>query len=329
MDWNGLAQRAIEGESPTRQEALQVLSAPESELLEVLQASFEVRRHHRGLKVRLHILMNAKSGLCPEDCSFCSQSSVSSAAIDRYRLLSKEALVQGALRAHDARAWKYCIVTATRGPSWSELETICEAVREIRKRVPITICTSLGLLTKEKAQALKEAGVDRYNHNLETSERFFPTICTTHSYRDRVDTLERAKGAGIETCSGGIIGMGERIEDIAELAFAVRSLDIDSIPINFLNPVDGTPLAQNRHLTPSLCLKSLALFRFLNPDKDIRAAGGREVNLRHLQPLVLYPANSLFARGYLTTPGNTATEVHQMIEDLGFEIEEVVDDLPG
>jgi biotin synthase len=325
MNWNLLADTVLEGKSLTREQALGVLRAPDAELLELLHAAFRVRRHYRGLKVRIHVLMNAKSGLCPEDCHFCSQSSISEADINRYGLLSKDELIEGAQRARDARAWKYCIVTATRGPSVRELETLCEAVREIKERVPIKICCSLGLLTPEKARMLKDAGVDRYNHNLETSERLFSNICTTHSYRDRVGTLRFVKEAGIDTCCGGIIGMGEEDEDIVDLAVAVRELDIDSIPINFLNPIEGTPLGGTRRLTPTRCLKTLALFRFLNPAKDIRAAGGREVNLRQLQPLALYAANSLFAGGYLTTPGQSADELHQMIEDLGFEVEEVTE----
>lgn len=191
--------------------------------------------------------------------------------------------------------------------------------------MPIKVCTSLGLLTADKARMLKEAGVDRFNHNLETSERFFQNICTTHTYRDRVNTLRLVKEAGLSTCAGGIIGMGEGDEDIVELAFAVRELDIDSIPVNFLNPRPGTPLERERNLTPGRCLKALALFRFLNPAKDIRAAGGREVNLRHLQPLSLYPANSVFAEGYLTTRGQGSDELRRMIEDLGFEVEETAD----
>ncbi|MBI3950975.1 MAG: biotin synthase BioB [Acidobacteria bacterium] len=321
-DWNALAEAALAGKILSRDEALGVLRAPDSNLLELLQAALRVRRYYHGLRVRIHVLMNAKSGFCPEDCHFCSQSSISTAQINRHRLLSKAEIVEGARRAHEARAWKYCIVTATRGPSWPDLETICEAVRKIKQQIPIKVCCSLGLLTPEKAKKLKEAGVDRYNHNLETSARLFPTICTTHTYQDRVNTLGCVKEMGIETCSGGIIGMGEEDEDIVQLACAVRQLDVDSIPLNFLNPIEGTPLGHRRELTPTRCLKVLALFRFLNPAKDIRAAGGREVNLRQLQPLVLYAANSLFAGGYLTTNGQAVHEVHQMIEDLGFEVEE-------
>ncbi len=324
MDWAAFAEAILAGRVPTREEALQVLQEPDTTLLELLGAAFRIRQRYHGLNVRIHVLRNAKSGGCPEDCTFCSQSSISSASINRYPLLPKEDLVEGALRAYEARAGTYCIVTATRGPTWHQLETIVEAVREIKDRVPIKICCSLGLLTREKARWLKEAGVDRYNHNLETSERFFPRICTTHTYRDRVRTLEVVKEAGLETCSGGIIGMGEGDDDVVDLAFAVRQLDIDSIPINFLNPIEGTPLSGCRRLTPGRCLKVLALFRFLNPQKDIRVAGGREINLRHLQPLALYAANSLFAGGYLTTGGQAMPDVYQMIEDLGFEIEEVV-----
>lgn len=329
MDWNDLARNVLDGVAPTREEALEILRCPDGELLELLHAAFLVRRRYHGLKVRVHVLMNAKSGSCPEDCVFCSQSALSTAKVNRHPMVSKEELVEGARQAREARAWKYCMVTATRAPSRRELEAVCDAVREIKRQVPITICCSLGLLTKEKARMLKEAGVDRYNHNLETSERFFPRVCTTHTYQDRVRTLQYVKDAGMDTCCGGIIGMGEEEEDVVDLAFALRELDVDSIPINFLNPVEGTPVENRRELTPMRCLKVLALFRLVNPAKDIRAAGGREVNLRQLQPLALYAVNSLFAEGYLTTPGDSAPKVHEMIEDLGFEVEEVNDAVAG
>ena len=196
------------------------------------------------------------------------------------------------------------------------------AVREIRAQTGMNVCCSLGLMNEDKTQKLAAAGVGRVNHNLNTSREHHAEIVTTHSYDDRVATIESVKSAGIGTCSGGIIGMGESDDDIINLAMTLRAMDIDSIPVNFLNSIPKTPFEQKRELTPQRCLKTLCLFRFVNPAKELRVAGGREVNLRSLQPLSLYPANSLFVNGYLTTPGQDATDAHQMIRDLGFELDQ-------
>ncbi|MBI4564280.1 MAG: biotin synthase BioB [Planctomycetes bacterium] len=322
MDWRAVAERSIAGVPPSIEEARAVLDAPHSEWLSVLDAAFRVRRHFHGLGVKIHVLLNAKSGLCPEDCQFCSQSSVAEGEVERYRLLSKERMVDAARRAKERKAWKFCIVTSTRGPSKRELDVICDAVREIKRDVGIRVCASLGLLEDAQARRLKEAGVDRFNHNLETAERRFAEICTTHTYQDRWETLQRVQRAGMEACSGGIIGMGESDEEIVELAFAARRSGATSIPVNFLDPRPGTPFAHLRPPEPVKCLKVLCLFRFVNPSRDIRIAGGREVNLRSLQPFALWPCNSIFTGGYLTTPGNEPNADHRMIRDAGFEIVE-------
>jgi biotin synthase len=322
MDYGSLAAKSLQGELLSPQEMKAVLNAPDETLPEMLGAAFKVRHHYFGKRVQIHVLQNAKSGLCPEDCHYCSQSSVSEAPIDRYPFLPKEQLIDGALRAKAAGAVRYCIVNSGRGPTNKEIQEIAEVVREIKSQVDIDICCSLGLMTQEKVRTLKAAGVGRVNHNLNTSRQHHPEIVTTHSYDDRVETLESVKAAGVSTCSGGIIGMGETDDDIMDMAVALRELDVDSIPVNFLHSIPGTPFEGNGHLTPQRCLKTLCLFRFVNPSKEIRVGGGREVNLRSLQPLSLYPANSIFVNGYLTTPGQAASEAHQMIEDLGFEIEE-------
>jgi biotin synthase len=319
--WRALADRVLRGAIPTRAKSLDVLRCPDSEFLDLLEAAYRVRRHHHGNRVRVHILLNAMSGLCPEDCGFCSQSKVASGEVEKYRLLSKEEIVEAARRAKEAGAWKFCIVTSTRGPSRAQLDVLCDSVREIKRTVGIRVCTSLGILEPDQARRLKEAGVDRFNHNLETSRERFPSVCSTHTYEDRVRTVERVKEAGIQACSGGIIGMGEDDEDVVELLFALRELGVDSIPINFLNPRPGTPMSGRPLQDPKRCLKILCLARFVHPAKDIRAAGGREVNLRALQPLALYPCNSIFTNGYLTTGGNEASEDLRMIRDLGFELE--------
>lgn len=319
-DWNTLADRCIAGGCPTNEEALAAVRAPDAELLDVLNAAYRVRRHFHGNRVKIHILQNAMSGMCPEDCRFCSQSNVATGEIERYRLMSKDELVRAAREAKEAGAWKYCIVTSTRGPNDQQLDVICAAVREIKEKIGIRVCTSLGILEREQAVRLKEAGVDRFNHNLETSARHFPEICTTHTYEDRVRTIQFVQQAGMESCCGGIVGMGEGDEDLVEMAFELRRLGVTSIPINFLNPRPGTPMAKLPLQDPKRCLKVLCMVRFVNPSRDIRAAGGREVNLRSLQPLVLYPCNSIFTNGYLTTGGNSDADDIRMIRDLGFEI---------
>lgn len=321
LDWSTLGRRASENQPPSREDALAVLRAPDAELLPLLHAAFLPRERYYGRRVRVHVLENAKSGLCPEDCRFCAQSSIATGPVEKYRLLSREELVAGAARAKAMNAVVYCMVTSTREPSERELEELCEAAREIKRRVDIRICCSLGFLTDDKARRLKEAGVDRFNHNLETSERMFPSICGSHTYRDRVDTVRIAQRAGMIACCGGIFGMGETEEDRVELAFAWRELDVDSIPVNFLDPRPGTPLGGRPRLTPVECLKALALVRLVNPTKDIRAAGGREATLRALQPLALYAANSIFSDGYLTTPGQGYEADRRMIEDAGFEVD--------
>jgi biotin synthase len=321
MDYGSLAEKSLRGEILAQEEIKAVLDASDERLPELLAAAFRVRRHYFGKRVQIHVLQNAKSGLCPEDCHYCSQSSISKAPIDKYPLLPRERLVEGAFKAKAAGAVRYCMVNSGRGPTQREIEEMAEVVCEIKSRVSINICCSLGIMNEGKAKILKEAGVERVNHNLNTSRRYYPKICTTHTYDDRVETVKNVRSAGLSPCCGGIIGMGETDNDITDMALALRDLDVDSIPINFLHPIPGTPLKGANHLTPQRCLKILCLFRFINPSKEIRVAGGRELNLRSLQSMSLYPANSIFVNGYLTTPGQRATEAHRMIEDLGFEIE--------
>lgn len=320
VDFQDYVDKALRDEPLSREEAGALLTTPDERLLELLAAAFKVRERHFGRTVRLQMLLNAKSGACQEDCHYCSQSSISTAAIDRYALLSKDRMLEGARRAARAKAQRYCVVISGRSPLEHELQGIAEAVRAVKREIPIQICCSLGLLDEGQARQLKAAGVDRINHNLNTSERYHADICTTHTFQDRLSTIRHARSAGLEICSGGIIGMGERDDDIVDLALALRDVKPDSIPVNMLHPVAGTPLESCHDLTPQRCLKALCMFRFLHPRTEIRVAGGREFNLRSLQPLALYPADSLFVDGYLTTPGDPASAVWKLIEDMGFEI---------
>jgi len=321
FSWSALADKALAGELVTRDEARAVLHASADDALALLDAAFRVRRAHWGRRVSLHVLENAKLGACPEDCGFCSQSSKHHSPGGEAPMKTVDELVAGARHAFAARAKRYCMVTATRGPSQRDLDTICAAATRIKAEMEIELCASLGLLTDAKAQRLASAGIDRFNHNLETSERHYSKIVSTHTWRDRVETIEIAKRAGMDTCCGGIIGLGETEDDLLDLAFALRELDVDSVPINFLVADEGTPLAGSPLVDPGFGLRALCMFRFVHPRTDLRVAGFREVTLRSLQVMALYPANSIFTQGYLTRPGATPQHDHQMIRDAGFELE--------
>ncbi len=320
--WSQLSEKAMNNQMLTLQEGLSVLTADDDDVLAMMQAAFTVRKHFFGKKVKLNMIINAKSGLCPEDCGYCSQSIVSTSPVEKYSLLDKETLIAGAKEALRRKAGTYCIVASGRGPTKKEVDQVVEAVKEIRATMPLKICACLGQLTEEKAEKLMDAGVHRYNHNLNTHAEHHERITTTHTYNDRVNTVEKVKRAGMSPCSGVIIGMGETDEQIIELAAELKEMAVDSIPVNFLHAVPGTPLEGMKRTEPLRALKVLALMRFMNPATEIRVSGGREVNLRTLQPLALYAANSIFVGDYLTTPGQAATLDYEMIEDLGFEIEE-------
>lgn len=318
-----VADAVLRGHAVSRETALALLRTADGGLRDLLWQAFRVREARFGRQVKVCVLQNARSGLCPEDCHYCSQSAVSTAEIPRYRLLSAERLFDGARHAVACGARRYCMVTSGRGPSAADIGRLVVATRRIKGAFPdLEICVSLGLTSEAQARSLKEAGVGWVNHNLNTSERFHPRICTTHDYAERVRTVRNVQAAGLSTCCGGILGMGERDEDVVDLALSLRDLGVDSLPVNFLHPIEGTPLGGARFLDPLRALKALCVFRFTNPRAEIRAAGGRERNLGDWQALALYPANSIFVRGYLTTPGQGADEARRMIETMGFEVED-------
>lgn len=319
-DWHELADRILAGHPLTDQQGLAILRCPDDELLDLLSATFRIRRRFFGKTVQLYFLINAKSGLCPEDCSYCSQSRVSKADIPKYNILDRQRLLDGARIAHERNAKTYCIVISARGPNEREMQAVEELVPEIKRQYDLKICTSLGLLTQEQAARLKACGVDRVNHNLNTSSEYYQQICSTHTYQDRLATLRVVRRAGMEICSGGILGMGEADSDVVRMALELNEVGAESIPINFLNAIDGTPLEGVDRLTPRDCLKALCLFRFANPSREIRMAAGRELHLGSLQPLGLYAANSIFVGDYLTTKGQPPAADYAMIEELGFTI---------
>ncbi len=317
--WYELADRVLEGAPLTTEEGLAILRSPDHELLELLGAAYRVRHRWFGNRVHLNFLINAKSGRCGEDCGYCSQSSVSKAEVWKYDLVGADELLDGARLAAERSARNYCIVLSGRSPSDREIDAVTEVVPRIRASYRLKVCFSGGLLDREQAERLKACGVDRVNHNLNTSERFYPKICTTHTYQERLATLRVVREAGLEICSGGIVGMGEEDVDVVELALRLGTLAVEAIPVNFLIPMEGTPLESAPGLNPRYCLKTLALFRLANPKCELRIAAGREFHLGSLQPLGLYPANSIFVGDYLTTKGQPPEADYRMIEALGFE----------
>ncbi len=316
-----LAARALAGEAPSEDDALWILDGDDVQLLPLLQAAYAPREKHFGRKVMVHVLNNVQNGLCPEDCGYCSQSKGSEAPILKYPMKAEDEILAEAEAAVRAGASRYCMVLSGRGPGLERTRQLAEVIRTVKATYPIEVCLSVGLVDDEQARMLADAGLDRLNHNLNTSETHYADICTTHTYEDRVQTLHAAKSAGIGTCSGLIVGMGETSRDVVDVAFHLRKLEVPSIPVNFLIPIEGNPVTDDGSLTPERCLRALALMRLVNPAAEVRVAGGREGNIRSLGPLALWPANSLFMEGYLTTKGDDERETYRMIRDAGFEVE--------
>jgi len=297
-----------------------ILRATGAELTQWLAGAHRLREQFFGRQVHLCSIINAKSGRCPENCAFCAQSAHHHSQVDIYPLQSRDALVAGAIQAQEAGSNCYGIVTSGTRATPAEMETILAALREIRSRCRITPSVSLGLLDAPMAQALAEAGCGTYHHNLETARSHFPAICTTHDYEEDVDTVRLAKAAGMQVCCGGILGLGETPAQRVELALTLRELQVDSVPLNFLNPVAGTPLADRHELSPLDCLRSIAMFRFLLPRARISVCGGREVNLREYQSWIFSAgASGMMIGNYLTTSGRDAASDLQLIRDGGFE----------
>lgn len=316
-----LAENILQGKILTKDTLLNVYEDSNVDTLDLLNEAYILRKQYYGKKVKLNMILNAKSGICPEDCGYCGQSRDMKQK-QRYSLVPEEQIVSGAKVAHENNIGTYCIVMSGRGPSNKEIDHISRTVEEIKSNHPqLKVCACLGLTNDEQAKKLKAAGVDRYNHNINTSENYHETVVTTHTYKDRTNTLEIMKANNISPCSGVICGMGESNQDIIDMAFALKEIDADSIPINFLHPIQGTKFGEMDELTPMKCLRLIALFRLVNPSKEIRIAGGREVNLRSLQPLALKAANSIFVGDYLITGGQPNQLDYKMIQDLGFEID--------
>jgi biotin synthase len=310
--------RAIQQNDICLSDALKLSRLGEEHLFHVLAAATEIREHFKGKQITLCGIVNAKSGKCSEDCKFCAQSSHYKTASPAYPLLSAEKIIEQALDAQSQGAHMFGVVTSgkriSKGKDWEE---ICKAIRGIHG-LGIKPCASLGLIDKEKAVELKQAGLFRYHHNLETSRSFFKNICTTHLYEEDIQTIMAAKDAMLSICCGGLLGLGESMAHRIELAMTLKGLDVDSVPINILNPIPGTPLAQMHPLPPLEILLTIAVFRFILPAKDIKLCGGKEKNLRQLLPLAIVAGcNSLMTGNYLTTSGRNTKLDLEMITDLG------------
>jgi biotin synthase len=297
--------------------ASSLAALPDENLGELLLLADKVRRLHFGNGVTFCAIVNAKSGRCGEDCTFCAQSSHYDTEVRERNLPGKAQLIDAALDTLRIGCDNVGLVTSGRALSDSEFQLFCEAVAELKATHGIAPCVSIGLLDDERARRLVTAGVERVNHNLETSRSHFPNLCTTHEYKDRVNTVRNARAAGLAVCAGGILGTGETVEDWVDLAFTLRELDVDMVPLNFLNPIPGTPLEGHRTLAPLDCLRAIALFRLILPETPIKIAGGREHCLRDLQSWMFFAgATSAMAGNYLTTSGRDAAADAQMIRDL-------------
>ncbi len=319
----GLAERTLKdnGFRISYEEGCRLAALPDTETTALMACADAIRRKYKGNSVFACSITNAKSGLCTENCAFCAQSAHHETGIEPHPLLTEEEMVSDALKLHASGASEFSLVTSGYTLTDQELETIGRAVGAIKQKTGLKLCSSLGVLSESQARRLKESGVSSYHHNLETARSFFDHVCTTHDYEDDVQTVKTAKAAGLRTCCGGILGLGESWEQRVELAVTLRDLDVDSIPLNFLNPIPGTRMGERPLLSPWEALKCIALFRFINPRKDITICGGREVTLRDLQSWIFTAgANGLLVGNYLTTSGRDIKADMDMIRDLGLTV---------
>ncbi|MDD5207539.1 MAG: biotin synthase BioB [Desulfobacterales bacterium] len=312
-----LADSLLRGEIPDAKDYRVLLTVPDEDLFSLIAGADRLRRARFGNQVHLCTICNGKSGKCSEDCSFCAQSAFSRTDAPAYGIMPKAQMVEAGRRAENSPVTRFSIVTSGKRLPRKEVEVVADGLAELDAS-RISTCASLGCLERKDMDLLKEAGVTRYHHNLETAESFFERICTTHTYQERIQTIEHAKAAGLTVCSGGIFGLGETDEQVLELALTLKYLDVDAVPLNFLAPIPGTPMENSRSLTPLRCLRIIAIFRYMLHDKDILICGGRELNLGQLHPLVFaFGASGIMTSDYLTTIGRSLEEDLAMLGQLG------------
>lgn len=314
-----LGKKVLGGGTITIDEAMALTRIEDADIPILLAVANKVRAVFTGNDVDTCQIVNARSGKCTEDCRFCAQSAHHEVKLDVYPLMNEEEILAAAKKAEADGAYRFCIVTAGRGMEGdADFPRIIGTIKAIRRETSLQCCCSLGTLQQEHAAALKAAGITRYHHNLETGESYFANVCTTHSYEERVATIKRVKEAGLQACAGGIIGMGESWRQRIEMAFALRELDVDSVPVNVLNPVHGTAFARQQALSPLEILQTFAIFRFILPQKTIRYAGGKEQNLGELVPLGFVAGiNGMLIGNYLTTRGRGAAADLATVAGLG------------
>ena len=304
----------------SQREAISILAADPSAIPSILARTWELRERKFGMRVHLCSIVNAKCGSCPEDCAYCAQSFHNNTGVETHPLLPEARLVAARDNAAQIAIARFGIVTSGSALNNSEVDTVCHAIQRAPVS-PVAWCASLGCLSFSQLQRLKQAGLTRYHHNLETARTFFPRVCTTHSYEQRLDTIRAARSAGLEVCSGGILGMGESPKQRVELAMELAQHAVDSIPLNFLMPVAGTRLANVEPIAAIDILKTIAMFRLVNPCAEISVCAGR-ANLRSLQSLIFYAgASGMMAGPLLTLPGSSVDDDLRMISDLGFVVD--------
>lgn len=322
MDLDSMTRTALAGESITPEQALEVLNCTDEEVFGLVAATSQVRRKFFGNRVKLNYLVNLKSGRCAEDCGYCSQRLGGEADILKYTWLKDDEVNEVVTAGLASGVKRVCMVASGTGPSNRETDKVAGMIENIKSNHPeVEVCACLGFVTDEQAKKLRAAGADAYNHNVNTAESHYEDICTTHTYQDRTDNIEKVKGAGLSPCSGLIAGMGESKEQLVEAIFGLRELGVDSVPVNFLLPFDGTPMEGQKTLQPLECLRILAMVRLVHPDTEVRAAAGREQHLRSLQATALELVNSIFLGDYLTSEGQAGQDDLQMIADAGFVVE--------
>lgn len=315
---NKIKNKILSGEKITYGEALSLADAPINQLI---SAADEIRKHFCGNIFDICSIINAKSGRCSEDCKFCAQSAHYKTNINEYPILDKDEIIKNALYMAEKGVLRFSIVTSGKALTNKDVNILAETIKEIKSKSNISICASLGLLSDENFKKLKDAGLERVHNNLETSKNFFPKVCSTHTFDDKVNALKAALKSNLSVCSGGIIGLGESMQDRIDLAFSLEKLNIKSVPLNILSPVKGTPFENNKPLSEEEILKTTAIFRFIIPDAFIRLAGGRSILKDKGKKAFLSGANAAITGDMLTTCGISVDTDMQIIKETGYIVE--------
>ncbi len=324
LNFEEIKNKSLNNEFLTREECISILNmSSDLDFQKLLDITYDVRKKYKGNTVSIQILTNAKSGNCSQNCKYCAQSCISKANIEKYPLVPFDKLLNDGKIGKSKNIARHCIGLSGITFTDKQIDEFCEYIKNLKKEVNTDICCSIGFLTEEQAKKLKEAGVNRINHNLNTGKNNYKNICTTHTYEQRIKNIEMFKRLGFEICCGGIIGLGETDDDIVDMLFEIKNINPKSVPINFLIPIKGTPLENQNleKLTPEYCIKVLCLTRLLNPQADVRCAAGREIHIKDKQNLMFKAVNSIFASGYLTANGQNIDDTIKLIKDAGFEYE--------